>query len=182
MKAYSLDLRERVAAACQQPGRNLGAVAAQFSVSVSFVEKFLQRQRTSGSLAPLPLRGGNGAPSCGRPQNTHSKKSRAGPALLAGRAGYRQAATGHAGGSEVVRPAGSEAAGRIAAGPGRELRRWATDRKRGGASPDTNRCRPSRGYFDTWHRQSPNHSLKAAAEYHRISAALPLESKDLFLN
>ena len=58
MKAYSLDLRERVAAACQQPGRSLGAVAAQFSVSVSFVEKLLQRQRTSGSLAPLPLRGG----------------------------------------------------------------------------------------------------------------------------
>ena len=58
MKAYSLDLRERVAAACQQPGRTLGAVAAQFSVSVSFVEKLLQRQRTSGSLALLPLRGG----------------------------------------------------------------------------------------------------------------------------
>ena len=58
MKAYSLDLRERVAAACQQPGRTLGAVAAPFSVSVSFVEKLLQRQRTSGSLAPLPLRGG----------------------------------------------------------------------------------------------------------------------------
>ena len=58
MKAYLLDLRERVGAACQQPGRTLGAVAAQFSVSVSFVEKLLQRQRTSGSLAPLPLRGG----------------------------------------------------------------------------------------------------------------------------
>jgi len=58
MKAYSLDLRKRVAAACQQPGRTIGAVAAQFSVSVSFVEKLLQRQRTSGSLAPLPLRGG----------------------------------------------------------------------------------------------------------------------------
>ena len=58
MKAYSLDLRDRVAAACQQPGRTIGAVASQFSVSVSFGEKLLQRQRTSGSLAPLPLRGG----------------------------------------------------------------------------------------------------------------------------
>ena len=58
MKAYSLDLRERVAAACQQPGRSIGTVAAEFSVSVSFVEKLLHRQRTSGSLAPLPLRGG----------------------------------------------------------------------------------------------------------------------------
>ena len=58
MKAYSLDLRERVAAASQQPGRTIGAVAAQFSVSVSFVEKLLQRQRTRSSLASLPLRGG----------------------------------------------------------------------------------------------------------------------------
>ena len=58
MKAYPLDLRERVAAACQQPGRTIGAVAAELSVSVFFVEKLLQRQRTSGSLAPLPLRGG----------------------------------------------------------------------------------------------------------------------------
>ena len=58
MKAYSLDLRERVAAACQQPGHTIGAVAAQFSVSVSFVEKLLQRQRTRGSLASLPLRDG----------------------------------------------------------------------------------------------------------------------------
>ena len=58
MKACSLDLRERVAAACQQPGRTIGAVAAQSSVSVSFVEKPLQRQRTRGSLAFLPLRGG----------------------------------------------------------------------------------------------------------------------------
>lgn len=58
MKAYSLDLRERVAAACAQPGRTIGAVAAQFSVSVSFVEKLLQRQRTSGSLAALAPRSG----------------------------------------------------------------------------------------------------------------------------
>ena len=50
MKAYSLDLRERVAAACQQPGYTVGAVAAQFSVSVSFVAKLLQRQCRSGSL------------------------------------------------------------------------------------------------------------------------------------
>ncbi len=58
MKAYSLDLRERVAAACAQPGRTIGAVAAQFSVSVSFVEKLLHRQRTSGSLAALAPRSG----------------------------------------------------------------------------------------------------------------------------
>ena len=58
MKAYSLDLRERVAAACMQPGHTVGAVAAQFSVSVSFVAKLLRRQRQSGSLAALPHRSG----------------------------------------------------------------------------------------------------------------------------
>ena len=58
MKAYSLDLRERVATACAQPGRTVGAVAAQFSVSVSFVAKLLRRQRQSGSLAALPHRSG----------------------------------------------------------------------------------------------------------------------------
>ncbi|GAA4050887.1 hypothetical protein GCM10022409_42060 [Hymenobacter glaciei] len=58
MKAYSLDLRERVAAACGEAGQTVSQVAARFSVSVSFVEKLLHRQRTSGSLASLPLRGG----------------------------------------------------------------------------------------------------------------------------
>ena len=53
MKSYSLDLRERVVAACSQPGSRLAAVAVQFSVSRSFVEKLLHRQRTSGSLAAL---------------------------------------------------------------------------------------------------------------------------------
>jgi transposase len=61
VKAYSLALRERIAAACAQPGRTVGAVAAQFSVSVSFVAKLLQRQRQSGSLAALPHRSGPAA-------------------------------------------------------------------------------------------------------------------------
>ena len=53
MKAYSLDLRERVAVACGQTGQTGQTgrqVAVRFSVSVSFVEKRLHRQRTSGSL------------------------------------------------------------------------------------------------------------------------------------
>lgn len=58
MKAYSLDLRERVLAACQQQPRTLAQVAAQFSVSVSFISKLLRRQRTSGSPQALPHRGG----------------------------------------------------------------------------------------------------------------------------
>ena len=58
MRAYSTDLRERVVAACRQPGRTIGEVAAQFSVSDSFVRKLRRHQRTSGSLAPLPHRRG----------------------------------------------------------------------------------------------------------------------------
>ena len=46
-------MRERVAAACRQSGRTLGTVAARFSVSVSFVEKVLHHQRTTGSVAAL---------------------------------------------------------------------------------------------------------------------------------
>ena len=60
MKAYSIDLRERVAAARAAPGATQTAVAARFCVSVSFVEKLRQRQRASGSVvvAVLPHRSG----------------------------------------------------------------------------------------------------------------------------
>jgi len=51
MKAYSNDLRERVAAACAAPGATQTAVAARFCVSVSFVEKLRQRS------GPAPLLG-----------------------------------------------------------------------------------------------------------------------------
>lgn len=58
MKPYSEDLRERIAAACAAGNNSLGQVAAHFSVSLSFVNKLLKRQRTSGTLAALPHRGG----------------------------------------------------------------------------------------------------------------------------
>ena len=58
MKPYSVDLRERIAAACAAGDSSLGQVAVRFSVSLSFVNKLLKRQRTSGSLAALPHRGG----------------------------------------------------------------------------------------------------------------------------
>ena len=58
MKAYSNDLRERVAAACAALGATQTAVAARFCVSVSFVEKLRQRQRASGSVAARPHRSG----------------------------------------------------------------------------------------------------------------------------
>ncbi|MGI4884054.1 MAG: hypothetical protein ACRYFR_03745 [Janthinobacterium lividum] len=64
MRAYSEDLRKRVADACKQPGATVGQVAARFSVSESFVRKMRRRERTTGSLTalahsggPAPLRG-----------------------------------------------------------------------------------------------------------------------------
>ena len=52
MKAYSLDLRERVVSTCQV-GQKHQPVADQFSVSFSFMAKLLDRHRTSGSVATL---------------------------------------------------------------------------------------------------------------------------------
>lgn len=57
MQAYSTDLCERVAAA-REHGSTLAAVAVRFGVSISFVHKLQQRQRTRGSVAALPHRGG----------------------------------------------------------------------------------------------------------------------------
>lgn len=58
MQAYSDDLRHRVAAACASGQFTLEEVASRFTVSVSFVNKLLKRQRTTGSVAALPRRGG----------------------------------------------------------------------------------------------------------------------------
>ena len=50
MKPYATDLRERIAAACAAGTSSPGQVAARFSVSLSFVNKLLKRQRrTSGA-------------------------------------------------------------------------------------------------------------------------------------
>ena len=43
MKAYSIDLRERVAAVCVEPGARMYQVAARFGVSIPFVDKLLHR-------------------------------------------------------------------------------------------------------------------------------------------
>lgn len=53
MKAYSLDLRERVAAACAEPGAKICQVTSRFAVSLAFTNKLLRRQRTTGTLAAL---------------------------------------------------------------------------------------------------------------------------------
>ena len=72
MKAYSHDLRERVAAACAEPGAKIYQVAARFSVSLSFTDKLLRRQRTSGSVAELPRHPGPARPGAWMRQATNS--------------------------------------------------------------------------------------------------------------
>jgi len=58
MKPYSTNLRERIVAACLAWNASLSQVVARFSVSLSFVNKLLKRQRTSGSLDALAHRVG----------------------------------------------------------------------------------------------------------------------------
>lgn len=54
MKAYSLDLREKVVGRYQAGGISQRELAKQFGVSVFFVEKILKLARDGESLAPRP--------------------------------------------------------------------------------------------------------------------------------
>jgi transposase len=58
MEALSLDLRERVAAACDEGGRSQPEIAEDFGVSLSFITKLLARRKRIGSVAAEPHRGG----------------------------------------------------------------------------------------------------------------------------
>jgi transposase len=63
MKAYSLDLRQKILRASDQGLGLQRAIAALFGVSLSFVEKLLRRRRATGDIAPRPHVGGR-RPSC----------------------------------------------------------------------------------------------------------------------
>jgi transposase len=54
MEAYSLDLRERIVAACDEGTMTRGEVAEAFGVGRWFVQKLLRQLHGTGSLAPLP--------------------------------------------------------------------------------------------------------------------------------
>ncbi len=58
MRPYSMDLRERVAAAVDEGEGPQREIARLFRVSVSFVSRLLQRRRQKGTLAPEPHGGG----------------------------------------------------------------------------------------------------------------------------
>ncbi len=58
MRAYSLDLRQRVLADCDR-GLTTRAVATKYSVSESWVRRLKQRRRAGGELTPrAPARRG----------------------------------------------------------------------------------------------------------------------------
>ena len=58
MKPYSMDLRERVAEACERGKLTRTQVAERFSVSMSFIRRLMDRKQATGSLAPKPHAGG----------------------------------------------------------------------------------------------------------------------------
>lgn len=59
MRAYSLDLREKVVAAVERGDQTIDEVAATFAVGQTFVKKMLRQRRESGDLAPRPHGGGH---------------------------------------------------------------------------------------------------------------------------
>jgi transposase len=56
--SYSLDLRRRVIAACDKGGLSRREIAELYHVGESTIYEWLQRRRTTQSLAPLPHTGG----------------------------------------------------------------------------------------------------------------------------
>jgi transposase len=58
MKAYSVDLRERVVASVESGEYNIPAAARRYKVSEPSIERWLARKRSSGTCAPLPYAGG----------------------------------------------------------------------------------------------------------------------------
>ena len=67
MGSYSMDLRERVAAAIDEGEGSERQIAKRFRVSVSFCTRLLQRRRDAGTLAPKP-HGGGPRPGLGFPE------------------------------------------------------------------------------------------------------------------
>jgi transposase len=58
MAAYSMDLRERVVAACDDGLDTRSEIAERFRVSESWIRRLLQRRRETGSITPRPHGGG----------------------------------------------------------------------------------------------------------------------------
>ena len=59
MKAYSLDLRQRIINAHNNRENSLRQLAARFQVSLPFVQKLIRRYHNEGTLEPKPHGGGS---------------------------------------------------------------------------------------------------------------------------
>jgi transposase len=77
MKAYSLDLRQRVVAAYEQGQSSISEVAEQFRVSTYFVKKMLRQWRQTSDLAPRPHGGGKPASLSARQRQLLKRKVKA---------------------------------------------------------------------------------------------------------
>ena len=58
MKAYSIDLRERVTLSVESGECNIPAAARRYKVSEPTIERWVARKRRTGRCAPLPYAGG----------------------------------------------------------------------------------------------------------------------------
>jgi transposase len=58
MKAYSVDLRERVVSSVESGECNIPAAARRYKVSEPTIERWVARKRRTGTCAPLPYAGG----------------------------------------------------------------------------------------------------------------------------
>lgn len=58
MRAYSLDLRQKVVAAVERGDSTIEEIAASFGVGQTFVKKMLRQHREIGDLSPRPHGGG----------------------------------------------------------------------------------------------------------------------------
>lgn len=58
MKAYSLDLRQKIINVYEQEEISQRQLAQRFCVALSFVVKLLKQYRATGKIAPKPFKGG----------------------------------------------------------------------------------------------------------------------------
>ena len=58
MRAYSIDLRERVVSGIESGECNIPEAARRYQVSEPSIERWLAQKRTTGTCAPLPHTGG----------------------------------------------------------------------------------------------------------------------------
>lgn len=58
MKAYSLDLRQKIINVYEQEEISQRQLAQRFCVALSFVVKLLKQYRATGKIAPKPFNGG----------------------------------------------------------------------------------------------------------------------------